>query len=131
MNGTTLRYFSFLESLSSVLQALLLERFLHMKYGWRLFLTGITNDVHDPSVDTFRSTTIPILKQFGVPVDQLELKIVTRGAPPLGGGEVRLKVPIVNGSLSVSSLYVNLDCFRRRSSQGFVLLSLAKDRTQT
>ncbi|CAM6123225.1 unnamed protein product [Calypogeia fissa] len=63
-------------------------------------LKGITNDIRDPSVDTFRSTTLPILKQFGVDVDQLELKIVTRGAPPLGGGEVRLKVPIVPGSLS-------------------------------
>lgn len=69
-------------------------------------MTGITNDTHDPSVDTFRSTTLPILKQFGVDVDQLELKIVTRGAPPLGGGEVRLKVPIVAGSLSVSRVYV-------------------------
>ncbi|KAL8233452.1 hypothetical protein R6Q59_019552 [Mikania micrantha] len=30
-------------------------------------LKGITNDSKDPSVDTFRSTTLPLLKRFGVP----------------------------------------------------------------
>lgn len=62
-------------------------------------LRGITNDNNDPSVDTFRTTTLPLLRQFGVPVEDLELKIVMRGAPPLGGGEVHLKVPIVHPSL--------------------------------
>lgn len=63
-------------------------------------LKGITNDSKDPCVDTFRTTTLPMLKRFGIPLEDLELKIVSRGAPPNGGGEVRLKVPIVQNSLT-------------------------------
>ncbi|KAH9329493.1 hypothetical protein KI387_001601 [Taxus chinensis] len=63
-------------------------------------LKGITNDDKDPCVDTFRITTLPMLKHFGIPLEDLELKIVSRGAPPNGGGEVRLKVPIVQNSLT-------------------------------
>lgn len=58
-------------------------------------LKGITNDSKDPCVDTFRSTTLPLLKRFGVPSEGLELKIVSRGAPPRGGGEVFFSVPVV------------------------------------
>lgn len=43
-----------------------------------------------------------MLKQFGVPLEGLVLKIVNRGAPPLGGGEIILGVPIVPTSLTVS-----------------------------
>jgi RNA 3'-terminal phosphate cyclase-like protein len=64
-------------------------------------LLGITNDPKDPSVDTFRSTTIPLLKRFGVPSEGLDLKIESRGSAPHGGGEVVLSVPIVQ-SLNVS-----------------------------
>lgn len=53
-------------------------------------------------MDTFRTTTLHILKHFGVSLDGLELKIESRGAAPLGGGEVVLVVPIVPNSLSVS-----------------------------
>lgn len=63
-------------------------------------LKGITNDNKDPFVDTFRTTTLPMLKHFGIPLEDLELKIVSRGAPPNAGGEVRLKVPIVQNSLT-------------------------------
>ncbi|XP_057984090.1 probable RNA 3'-terminal phosphate cyclase-like protein [Malania oleifera] len=63
-------------------------------------LKGITNDSKDPCVDTFRSTTLPMLKRFGVPSEGLELKIESRGAPPHGGGEVILTVPIVQKSLT-------------------------------
>lgn len=56
----------------------------------------------DPSVDTFRTTTLHMLKHFGVSLDGLELKIESRGAAPLGGGEVVLVVPIIPNSLSVS-----------------------------
>ncbi|XP_043726250.1 probable RNA 3'-terminal phosphate cyclase-like protein [Telopea speciosissima] len=63
-------------------------------------LKGITNDSKDPSVDTFRSTTLPMLKRFGVPSEGLDLKIESRGSPPEGGGEVILSVPMIQNSLS-------------------------------
>ncbi|KAJ7948066.1 RNA 3'-terminal phosphate cyclase-like protein [Quillaja saponaria] len=65
-------------------------------------LKGITNDSKDPSVDTFRSTTLPILKRFGVPSEGLDLKIESRGVPPNGGGEVVLSVPIVQSLTAVT-----------------------------
>ncbi|KAG0501146.1 hypothetical protein HPP92_001218 [Vanilla planifolia] len=66
-------------------------------------LKGITNDSKDPSVDTFRTTSLHILKHFGVPLEGLELKIESRGAAPLGGGEVVLGVPILPNSLSATT----------------------------
>ncbi|KAF3330814.1 putative RNA 3'-terminal phosphate cyclase-like protein [Carex littledalei] len=66
-------------------------------------LKGITNDSKDPSVDTFRTTTLHMLKRFGVPIgDGLDLKIERRGAPPLGGGDVLLQIPIVPSNLSAA-----------------------------
>lgn len=62
---------------------------------------GITNDSEDPSVDTFRSTTLHILKRFGVNSEGLELKIESRGVAPGGGGEILLSVPILQDSLKV------------------------------
>ncbi|CAN0916793.1 Probable RNA 3'-terminal phosphate cyclase-like protein [Linum grandiflorum] len=59
-------------------------------------LKGITNDSKDPSVDTFRSTTLPILKQFGVPSEGLDLKIVSRG------GEVVLSIPVLKSLSAVT-----------------------------
>ncbi|XP_034707506.1 probable RNA 3'-terminal phosphate cyclase-like protein [Vitis riparia] len=63
-------------------------------------LKGITNDSKDPSVDTFQSTTLSILKRFGVPSEGLKLTIRNRAPPPHGGGEVELKIPIVQNSLT-------------------------------
>lgn len=65
-------------------------------------LKGITNDSKDPSVDTFRSTTLPLLKQFGVPSEGLELKIESRGAPPHGGGDVLLSIPNIQSLTAVT-----------------------------
>ncbi|KAF3783856.1 putative RNA 3'-terminal phosphate cyclase-like protein [Nymphaea thermarum] len=70
------------------------------KRNLSITLKGITNDNVDPCVDTFRMTTLHMLKHFGVPSEGLELKIQSRGSPPLGGGEVHLQVPIVHSSLS-------------------------------
>lgn len=68
-----------------------------------LALLGITNDAKDPSVDTFKSTTLPMLKRFEIPSEGLNLKIESRGVPPLGGGEVVLSVPSLQDSLKVNS----------------------------
>ncbi|KAL3813345.1 hypothetical protein ACJIZ3_014613 [Penstemon smallii] len=62
-------------------------------------LRGITNDSKDPSVDTFRAATLPILKQFGVPSDGLQMKIESRGVLPHGGGEIILSIPIIQENL--------------------------------
>ena len=69
---------------------------LFSKKPLTITLRGITNDSKDPSVDTFRSTTLQLLKRFGVPSEGLDLRIVSRGSAPLGGGEVILSIPIVH-----------------------------------
>ncbi|GIL72254.1 hypothetical protein Vretimale_443 [Volvox reticuliferus] len=58
-------------------------------------LRGITNDETDPGVDTFRTVTQPLLRKALGLEDGLELRVVSRGAAPHGGGEVVLKVPMV------------------------------------
>lgn len=64
------------------------------KYPINITLTGITNDNLDTSVDIIRTVLLPQLKRFGVE-DGIELKVVKRGAPPNGGGEVKFQCPIV------------------------------------
>lgn len=110
-----------------IIQRLLLLNFVCGLNVMPLFL-GITNDTKDPSVDTFRMVTLHMLKHFGVPLEGLELKIESRGAPPHGGGEVLLRVPNINSTLKVCwSLLLltsrdfcwhspsNIKCFRRQS----------------
>ncbi|RZC29954.1 putative RNA 3'-terminal phosphate cyclase-like protein [Glycine soja] len=75
---------------------------LFAKQPLTIRLKGITNDSKDPSIDTFKSTTLPILKRFGVPFEDLELKVESRGLPPNGGGEVVLSVPVVQNLTAVS-----------------------------
>lgn len=59
-------------------------------------LRGITNDHVDPSIDTWRTVSLPLLRKVcGLDDAGLELKIVRRGARPAGGGEVQLRVPLV------------------------------------
>lgn len=65
-------------------------------------LKGITNDTKDPSVDTFR-TTLHMLKHFGVPLEGFNLNIDSRGSPPLGGGEVFLRVHNINSTLTAAN----------------------------
>lgn len=59
-------------------------------------LHGITNDTIDPSVDALRHSSIPLLRQFFGVFDekQLELKIISRGLKPGGGGIVSFKCPV-------------------------------------
>eukprot|EP00195_Chlamydomonas_chlamydogama_P012345 CAMPEP_0202904714 /NCGR_PEP_ID=MMETSP1392-20130828/30784_1 /ASSEMBLY_ACC=CAM_ASM_000868 /TAXON_ID=225041 /ORGANISM="Chlamydomonas chlamydogama, Strain SAG 11-48b" /LENGTH=247 /DNA_ID=CAMNT_0049592495 /DNA_START=141 /DNA_END=880 /DNA_ORIENTATION=+ len=58
-------------------------------------LRGITNDHVDPSIDIFRTVTLPLVKRCLGSEEGLELKVVKRGALPLGGGEVVLRVPVM------------------------------------
>jgi hypothetical protein len=63
-------------------------------------LKGITNDSVDPSIDTWRTVALPLLRRAGGLEESnaggsLELRVVKRGARPAGGGEVQLRVPLV------------------------------------
>ncbi|CAD7704662.1 unnamed protein product [Ostreobium quekettii] len=58
-------------------------------------LQGITNDDTDQGIDTWRTVTLPLIRKLCGIEDGLELQIVKRGARPGGGGEVRLRVPVV------------------------------------
>jgi RNA 3'-terminal phosphate cyclase-like protein len=63
------------------------KRALHIK------LRGITNDERDQSVDGFRNVTLRLMQKFGLDEAGLELKVLKRGAPPRGGGEVLFRCP--------------------------------------
>ena len=39
-----------------------------------------------------------------IPIEDVEFKVITRGAPPQGGGEVLLKMPIVHSNLTVRDM---------------------------
>ncbi|KAM8961479.1 RNA 3'-terminal phosphate cyclase-like protein [Pelodytes ibericus] len=65
-----------------------------MKKPLKITLRGVTNDQVDPSVDTLKATAIPLLKKFGIDGEQFELKVVRRGMPPGGGGEVLFSCPV-------------------------------------
>lgn len=58
-------------------------------------LRGVTNDHADAGVDTWRTVTLPLLRQLTGSEDGFELKVNRRGAPPGGGGEIFLRLPIV------------------------------------
>ena len=45
-------------------------------------LRGITNDGVDPSVDVWRTVTLPMLRKILGDDAVFELKVVSRGAPP-------------------------------------------------
>jgi RNA 3'-terminal phosphate cyclase-like protein len=64
------------------------------KKPFDIILRGITNHHSDVSIDTFRNTTLHVMKMFGFETDPT-IQIVKRGAYPLGGGEIRFQCPIV------------------------------------
>lgn len=65
------------------------------KFAFKLNLTGMTSHDQDTSIDIIRTVFIKILGMFGV-IDGLDLKILKRGSPPLGGGEVSFSCPVLN-----------------------------------
>ncbi|XP_067677958.1 RNA 3'-terminal phosphate cyclase-like protein [Haliotis asinina] len=64
-----------------------------MKRPIKAVLKGVTNDKTDPSVDSIKLSTFPVLKRFLGTDEGLELKVTRRGAAPDGGGEVVLCCP--------------------------------------
>ncbi|XP_063364507.1 probable RNA 3'-terminal phosphate cyclase-like protein [Cydia amplana] len=60
-------------------------------------LQGVTHHNLDVSVDKVKAAALPILLKFILVDDGLELKVVRRGAPPLGGGEVVFRCPVRRG----------------------------------
>ncbi|KAK9814342.1 hypothetical protein WJX72_004157 [[Myrmecia] bisecta] len=65
-------------------------------------LKGITNDDLDPSVDVWRTVTFPLLRQLTGQEEGFELKVLRRGAPPQGGGEVAVRLPVLRSLPPVS-----------------------------
>jgi len=63
------------------------------KNNLKIRLKGVTNNQIDPSVDSLKSASLPLLAKFLGSDDGLELKVVKRGAPPGGGGEVVFLCP--------------------------------------
>lgn len=67
-------------------------------------LRGITNDSIDPGVDVWRTATLPLLRSLSGLEDGFELRVVHRGCPPEGGGEINLRIPVVSKMLPSVSL---------------------------
>ncbi|KAG5437193.1 hypothetical protein PCANB_001171 [Pneumocystis canis] len=72
------------------------------KKPFNLTLTGLTVDSYDISVDVIRSSILPIMRKFGID-DGLELRILKRGSPPQGGGEIHFVCPSVR---SLSTIHL-------------------------
>lgn len=77
-----------------------------------LMMEGITDGLNDmdPSVDYLSSSIIPLMKRFGIGSDDeedgdrpLQLKVLKRGAAPLGEGRVSFYCPIMSSSKGVKS----------------------------
>lgn len=66
-------------------------------------LRGVTNGGIDPSCDTFRTATLPLLSKFGIS-EQLVFKVIKRGNQPGGGGEVIFNCPTLKGIQPVEVL---------------------------
>lgn len=57
-------------------------------------LSGVTESSDSPSVDHIKAGALTVLKRFLTVDEGLELKIIKRGLPPLGGGIVVFKCPL-------------------------------------
>ncbi|EIE18987.1 putative RNA 3'-terminal phosphate cyclase [Coccomyxa subellipsoidea C-169] len=66
-------------------------------------LHGITNDGVDSGVDVWQQVTLPLIRQLAdIEKDGLQMKVYKRGAPPGGGGEVHLSVPVARALPPIS-----------------------------
>lgn len=65
---------------------------LFSKQDTKITLKGVTNDNTDISVDSFRTSTLPLLRHAGV-TEGLNLDIKKRGTMPDGGGQVVFSCP--------------------------------------
>ncbi|KAK9333226.1 RNA 3'-terminal phosphate cyclase/enolpyruvate transferase [Lipomyces starkeyi] len=63
------------------------------KSALSLTLQGVTSNGVDLGVDTIRTALFPTYNKFGIM--RQELRVIKRGAPPLGGGEVNVFLPHV------------------------------------
>ena len=72
------------------------------KHALSITLKGVTNGPDDVSVDILRTVTLPLMRHVGV--EGASLHVTKRGAPPNGGGEVRLEVSPVRQLSPVSLL---------------------------
>lgn len=63
------------------------------KSALSLTVKGITSNGIDLGVDTIRTAIFPIYNKFGIM--RQELRVIKRGSPPLGGGEVNVFLPHV------------------------------------
>jgi RNA 3'-terminal phosphate cyclase-like protein len=69
---------------------------LYGKESLHIKLKGITNNLIDNSVDSFKMSTCVLLQKLIVG-DTVEFKINRRGVLPNGVGEVQFKIPIITG----------------------------------
>lgn len=70
------------------------------KFAFKLKLTGLTAHTDDTSIDIVRTVSMKLLSKFGV-ADGLDIKIIKRGSPPLGGGEIHFTCPILTSLSNV------------------------------
>ena len=69
---------------------------LYGKESLHIKLKGITNNLEDNSVDSFKMSTCALLQKLIIG-DTVEFKINKRGVLPNGVGEVYFKIPIITG----------------------------------
>mmetsp|Transcript_34340 Transcript_34340/g.75074 ORF Transcript_34340/g.75074 Transcript_34340/m.75074 type:complete len:369 (+) Transcript_34340:83-1189(+) len=79
-------------SISYFLEALILLA-PFSKVALDVTLRGVTADNKDVSVDSIKSTAIPILDYIGVP--GISIAVKKRGFAPAGGGEVHFQCPVI------------------------------------
>ncbi|KAK9462714.1 RNA 3'-terminal phosphate cyclase/enolpyruvate transferase [Lipomyces oligophaga] len=63
------------------------------KAALNLTMKGITSNGFDLGVDTIRTALFPVYNKFGIM--RQELRVIKRGSPPLGGGEINIFLPHV------------------------------------